>query len=308
MSKPTRNLAASVHARLLKRAKAENRPFTEFLQYYAMERFLYRLSRSPEVDRFVLKGALMLPFWGGPLTRATRDVDLLARRTGDVDDFVSIVRSCLQLTDLPDDGMSFDPDGVTGEEIRADATYQGVRVRLRGTLGKARVVLQVDIGFGDAVVPAPVRVLYPSLLDGEEPHLLAYTPESAIAEKYEAMVSLDLANSRMKDFYDVWLLAGSRSFDGAVFCEALRATFARRKTALPTTLPTALTPTFATDATKRTQWKAFVRKTRLSTAPPDLPAAVDLIRALLWPPTLAAAAGEFDRTWPPGGPWVEPGS
>jgi hypothetical protein len=192
------NVAASVRARLLNKARAEERPFAELLQYYAMERFLYRLSESPHRDRFVLKGALMFSIWGGPATRATKDIDLLSSRTEGVNALVGAVSECLQ-TGVASDGLTFDPGSVTGEEIRIDAEYNGVRLRFRGTLGSARVSVQVDVGFGDVVTPGAELLTFPTLLDLPAPKLAMYTPETAIAEKVEAMVALGAANTRLKD-------------------------------------------------------------------------------------------------------------
>ncbi len=162
MKKKSTNMAASVHARLLARAKSEGRPFNEVLQYYAMERFLYRLSQSEHADRFVLKGALMLQLWGGPLTRATKDIDLLDQTTSTADELVSVVQSCLTV-DVDDDGLSFDLDSVTGEDIRLAANYNGIRIRGQAKLGTARIALQVDVGFGDVVTPSPEEIEYPTL-------------------------------------------------------------------------------------------------------------------------------------------------
>ncbi|RMG12191.1 MAG: nucleotidyl transferase AbiEii/AbiGii toxin family protein, partial [Deltaproteobacteria bacterium] len=240
MKKKATNLAASVHARLLDRAKAEGRPFNELLQYYAMERFLYRLSRSEHGDRFVLKGALMLQLWGRPVTRATRDIDLLGRGASNVDYLVDVVRSCLAL-EVEDDGLRFDPECVTGKEIRLAANYDGVRIRCKAQLGNACVSLQIDVGFGDVITPGAQEIEYPVLLDFEAPRLLGYTPESAIAEKFQAMVVLDMANTRMKDFLDIWMLAREHEFAGDVLADAVAATFRRRQTPLPESTPLALT-------------------------------------------------------------------
>jgi len=304
MKKPIINMAASVHARLLKRAKAEGRPFNELLQYYAMERFLYRLSRSTYADRFVLKGALMLQFWGGPLSRATKDIDLLGRATASVSELVEIVKNCLTAK-VEDDGLLFDQASVTGEEIRLAANYDGVRVRCGGNLGNARVALQIDVGFGDVVTPGEQDVEYPSLLDFGAPRLLGYTPETSIAEKFQALVVLDMANTRMKDFLDIWVLAQGRAFSGALLAQAVEATFRRRRTALPTSTPVALTAPFHSAPAKQAQWRAYLRKGRVKGSVPTLEEVATLIDAFLMPVvgSLVAGAG-FDRQWPPGGPWA----
>jgi hypothetical protein len=202
VKKSITDMAASARARLLNRAKAEHRPFSELLQYYGMERFLYRLSRSDHAEGFVLEGALMLQCWGAPLRRATKDIDLLGRETRSVEQLVAVVKDCLML-ELEDDGLRFDPETVQGNEIRIDAKYDGVRLTFVGFLGTARIHLQVDVGFGDVITPGAQELDYPTLLKLDAPRLLGYTPETTIAEKFHAMVVLDMANTRMKDFLDI---------------------------------------------------------------------------------------------------------
>lgn len=296
-------MAASVHARLLKRARSEGRTFNELLQYYAMERFLYRLSKSEHTERFVLKGALMLQLWGGPLTRATKDIDLLGRPMITVHELIDIVQSCLAV-DVDDDGLRFDPTSVAGAAIRLAANYDGVRLRARARLGTARIALQIDVGFGDVVTPAAQEIEYPTLLDFPAPRLLAYTPESSVAEKFEAMVVLDMANTRMKDFLDIWILAHALEFKSEVLTKAVDTTFQRRRTSLPTEVPVALTSTFHSAAAKQAQWTAFLRKTRIEGATPPLDEVAGLIEAFLMPIAQALVDGSrFTSRWPPGGPW-----
>jgi len=182
--------------------------------------------------------------------------------------------------------------------------YQGVRIRVRGLLGNARLSLQLDFGFGDVIVPGPVWIEYPELLDFGQPRLLSYTPESAVAEKFQAMVELELANTRLKDFYDLWMLSRSLAFDGAVFTQALAATFKRRETPLPISPPLALTSVFSADPSKEAQWKAFLRKGRLEAGAKMLSEVVSEISEFLLPPAYAAAAGRsFEMKWSPPGPW-----
>lgn len=302
MKKPT-NIAASVRARLLNRAKADDRPFQEVLQYYAMERFLYRLSRSEHASRFVLKGALMLQFWGGPVTRSTKDIDLLGETTTPVDDLVGVMRACCDVA-VEDDGIAFDSASMAGEEIRLDAIYDGVRVHGLCTLAGARVTFQVDVGFGDVITPGAVAVSYPTLLDFDAPKLLGYTPETVIAEKLQAMVALDMANTRLKDFLDIWVLAQGREFEGAVLAEAIRATFERRRTPLPETTPIALSPAFYSAEAKQAQWAAYVRKARVQGEMPAFDAVIGHIAGFVMPVLASLVAGEqFDRRWSAGGPW-----
>ncbi|MEA2079138.1 MAG: nucleotidyl transferase AbiEii/AbiGii toxin family protein, partial [Pseudomonadota bacterium] len=198
---------------LLNKARESGRPFNELLQYFAMERFLYRLSKSVHADKFVLKGALMFTAWQAPVTRPTMDIDLLGITDNSVDAIIDIARDiCLQ--QVEPDGSVFEPDSIGGERIVEDADYGGVRVRFRGTLGTARVIVQLNIGFGDVVVPKPEMADYPTILNLPMPRLKGYSRESVVAEKFEAMVKLGVLNSRVKDFFDIWLLSRQFDFDG----------------------------------------------------------------------------------------------
>ena len=188
--------------------------------------------------------------------------------------------------------------------IRVDAEYQGIRVRFTAYIGKMRVPMQVDVGFGDKIIPAPMWIHFPTLLDFPSPHLLAYPPEATVAEKFQAIVTLDIANSRMKDFYDIWTLAQKKDFDGKVLSQSIAATFERRKTPMPTDAPTGLTKVFAEDRAKLTQWNAFLRKGRLDGTAPSLAEAIAFLTDFLMPPTVAAAGKKpFAMHWPAGGPW-----
>jgi len=197
-----KTVAASSRQRLLNIARKTGRPFNELLHYFAMERFLYRLSKSPYEDKFVLKGALMLTVWEAPITRPTMDIDVLGRTSNSINAIVAQIQDiCRQ--DVEPDGVIFDAGSVLGERIVEDADYEGIRIRLRGNLGTAQLVIQLDIGFGDMVVPAVDIITYPTILEFPAPHLHGYSKESTIAEKFEAMVKLDILNSRMKDFFDI---------------------------------------------------------------------------------------------------------
>lgn len=297
------NLPASIHHRLLNQAKQDGRPLQELLQYFAIERFLFRLSQSPHATKFYLKGALMLRLWDSPLSRPTIDVDLMGQHVLSNDALEKIIRDVCE-QHVSDDGCRFDSSTVRAEAIRVDDQYGGIRVEFLAHIGKMRLSMQVDVGFGDVVVPGPVSIEFPTLLDFPSPRLLAYSPESAIAEKFQAMVILDSANSRMKDFYDIWLLARTRRFDGAVLSQAIHATFTRRQTSLPIDVPTGLTDRFAEDRIKQTQWNAFLRKGRIAVDGVTLGQVVELLRGFFMPPTLAAAKGEsFAAHWPAGGLW-----
>lgn len=299
----TRNVAASVHRRLLNRARAEGRPFDEVLQYFALERLLYRLGRSPFADRFVLKGALMLSVWQGPFTRPTRDVDLLGRLENKVGRIAEVFRAVCREPVPEDDGLRFHDDSVAAERIADEAEYQGVRLRLLATLGEARIRVQIDIGFGDVLVPGPTRVRLPALLEFPAPELSGYSRESTIAEKFQAMVYLGAVNSRMKDFYDVWFLASRFAFDGPILARAVRETFHRRRTDLPA-VPFPFGEAIARSDEKQAQWAAFLRRLPAQSAPAELSEAIQVIGVFLEPVTLAMNEGRsFEKNWSPGGPW-----
>ncbi len=204
--RPVVDTVASVRQRLLNIARDNSRPFSEVLQYFAMERFLYRLGKSGHGRNFILKDALMLVAWEAPLARSTKDIDLLGRMNNTIEDVVDAIKAACSLEVIPD-GLLFDVKSVVGQRIAEEADYEGVRVRFRGNLGNARITMQVDVGFGDVIVPRPAEVDYPTLLDLPAPRLLGYSRESAIAEKFEAMVKLGTLNSRMEDFFDIWLLS-----------------------------------------------------------------------------------------------------
>lgn len=206
MAKNLTNIAASVHQRLLNKAKESFRPFNELLQYFAIERFIYRLSQSPHAGHFILKGALMLSAWFGPASRPTVDIDLLGKIDNHLDTITAVMKDICQVGVKPD-GMFFNADTVNVVRITEGALYEGVRVRVRGSLGNALVSIQIDIGFGDVIVPNAGSVTYPAILDFPAPELKGYTMESSIAEKFQAMVKLGDLNSRMKDFYDIWFLS-----------------------------------------------------------------------------------------------------
>lgn len=299
-----KNLPASIRQRLLQVAQASGRPFQEVLQYYAMERFLYRLSVSKHADKFVLKGALMLTAWGASATRPTRDIDLLGCLPNRAEGLVDVIRDvCGQ--DVEPDALVFDADSVAGIIIKEDADYAGVRVTFRGSLQNMPLPMQIDVGFGDVVFPGATMIDYPTILDQAAPQLRGYSRETTIAEKFEAMVKLGLLNSRLKDFYDIWLLSRQFAFDGASLATAIEKTFAHRGTPI-TPEPTAFSAAFAMDASKVAQWRAFIRKSRLDNAPQDLASVTEAIAAFLSLPAAAIRDGRaLSQVWPAAGPWRE---
>lgn len=273
-----RNVAASVHQRLLNIARDTGRPFNEVLQYFAMERLLYRLSCSPQRDSFILKGALLFRVWDVPDSRATRDIDFLARLDNSPEKLAAVFRGVCAVEG--DDGLVFDPDSVDARTIKEDAKYEGVRVRFRGLLGKARITMQVDVGFGDKVHPGAVRADYPVILDLPAPSLRMYPPESVVAEKVEAMVHLGSLNSRMKDFYDVWRLSKQFEFDNGLLREAIRQTFDNRRTEIVSF--DRLKADLLDNESMEQQWHAFLAKSRL-TGPATFEEALDEIGTIVRP-------------------------
>ncbi|MFC2172288.1 nucleotidyl transferase AbiEii/AbiGii toxin family protein [Acidobacteriota bacterium] len=296
------NKAASVRQLLLNQARDTGRPFNELLQYFAMERFLYRLSKSPHAGKFALKGALMLTVWKAPISRPTMDIDVLGRTDNSIDNIVSIIEDlCLQ--SVEPDGLMFDPASVQGQRIIEDADYHGIRIRFRGNLDTARITLQFDVGFGDAVVPGVRQARFPTLLDFPKPVIQAYSKESTISEKLEAMVKLGALNSRMKDFFDIWLLSRLYDFKGQILAKAIVTTFETRKTEIPEKLA-ALTKTFSNDEAKIVQWRAFLRRSRLDDVPGHLSDIITAIHEFLEPVIDAASAHvPFRGEWKAPGPW-----
>jgi hypothetical protein len=295
------NIPASVRQRLLNRARRDQRPFSELLQYYSMERFLYRLSQSPHADQFILKGALMLRAWRSPEFRPTMDIDLLGRTSNAEAGIVAQIRDILAVEVIPD-GVAFVPDSIRAERITEDADYEGIRIRFRGALDSAVVNMQIDIGFGDVVFPGPEASDLPTMLDFPAPRLLCYSRESVIAEKFEAMLKLRELNSRMKDFYDIWLLSRHFDFEGVNLAEAIRLTLDRRGTTLPDEI-VAFTEGFI-DA-KQVQWKAFTKKLKQDQVPASFAVAVAAVKAFLDPLASMLASGRTARVhWTAPGPWT----
>ncbi len=296
------NVSASVHARLANQARADDRPFQELLQYYGLERFLYRLSESDYRDRFVLKGALMLRVWDAPMTRPTRDIDFLGYTENSIESLEEIVRAICAL-EVEDDGLDFDPQGVKGERIKEDADYEGVRIKFTGLLERAKIPMQLDIAFDDVVFPAIEESAYPSLLGYPAPILRMYPRETVVAEKFQAMVYLGTINSRMKDFYDVWLLSRRFGFDGATLAEAILRTFANRETKIDLDPVCFRNEFFGTNAAA-TQWRAFLKKAPGVDAPSTFAEVAGRLRDFLLPVAHTVGKGQqFEGRWEAPGPW-----
>jgi hypothetical protein len=296
-----KNIPASIHARLLNEAKARGESFDQTLQYFAIERFLYRLSKTEWGERFIVKGAIMLRAWGTPLGRPTRDIDFLGHIDNSPVAVAGVVRECLAVV-CPDDGLVFDPE-IQMAEINTQDAYPGVRVVMHGGLDGGTFRLQLDISIDDAVVPDPEWVDYPTLLDLDGPRILAYRPVTALAEKYETIVSKGLTNSRLKDYYDIWLLSKAHHYSGSELAAAIVATFAHRGTTLPTEVPPGLTEGFYSNPDAQNRWRSFLATKRID-APGDLAEVCGAIAVFIVPPTAAAAAGSpFESSWEPSSGW-----
>ncbi|MEZ5357220.1 MAG: nucleotidyl transferase AbiEii/AbiGii toxin family protein [Candidatus Zixiibacteriota bacterium] len=289
------NITASVRQRLLNLSRERKEDFDLILTRYAVERFLYRLSQSNHADKFVLKGAMLTAILIGEVHRPTRDLDLLGFGDPEAEAIRKIMRE-ICLVEVAKDGLEYDADSVEIEEIRGNQEYPGQRVKINAKLGNAKIKIQVDIGFGDAVTPKAKIISYPVLLDFPSPRLRAYNKETQIAEKLQSMVFLGMANSRMKDFYDVFILSKTFSFNGNTLVKAIKATFGRRGTRIPEDKPLALTDEFANDVDKKIQWKAFINRNNLEDI--NFPQLIKALRDFLLEPIQAAAVGKtFKSKW-----------
>ncbi|MDP8215314.1 MAG: nucleotidyl transferase AbiEii/AbiGii toxin family protein [Candidatus Euphemobacter frigidus] len=298
-----KNIGHSVYQRLLNHAKTHGDDFNLLLFRYGVERLLYRLSISPFADIFILKGASLFLVWKGQNYRVTRDADLLGLGPVDAENIADIFKEICQAVSDDVDGIQFMPDTIRVAPIREEHEYGGIRVTLVGMLHHARIPLQIDIGWGDAVTPAPEKIDFPTILDAPKPHLLAYPRYTMVAEKLETMVRLGIANSRMKDFFDVWLLSRLFEFDGRTLCEAVRNTFQQRSTLLAAGLPMAFTEEFRKDTQKQTQWRAFIRKSKPKTEPGDLDTVISEISEFLLPAIKSLQRDEMlESAWAKGGP------
>lgn len=297
------NMSDSVRQRLLNFSRQSGDEFQSILSRYGAERFLFRLGQSPYANQVVLKGAMLFLKWAGELYRPTKDVDFLSFGGDGLEQAEIFIREICSVR-VEDDGVEFLPGTVHAELIREQQEYGGTRVAFQAKLGSARIHLQVDIGYGDAVTPEPSVEKFPTLLDMPAPVLLMYPAEAVIAEKYQALVDRGMTNSRMKDFYDLWTLAMDFAFDGPKLASAITSTFKRRKTPIPEKEPVALSDEFIRDNLKRTQWRAFLNKGPFKIQEEDLGKVIEALRKFLMPPSRALSKGKnFAGSWPPGGPW-----
>jgi predicted nucleotidyltransferase component of viral defense system len=301
-----KNVAASVRQRLLNRSRETGENFNFVLQRYAGERFLYRLGRSPHRDRFILKGAMLFAIWDDALYRQTRDLDFAAFGSADAEVVARDMRAICAVA-VEDDGLTFDADAIQAEPIREGADYDGLRIRFTAALAGARIPMQIDVGFADAIEPAALVETYPTLLELPAPEVRAYPREAVVAEKLHAMVILGEANSRYKDFYDVYVLAREFAFDGTQVTRSITATFKRRGTPVGDLIPAALTTEFYSEARRSTLWRGFLERNDLTDGPATFVVASELLLAFLCEPWNALARNhELTATWPPGGPWRAP--
>jgi predicted nucleotidyltransferase component of viral defense system len=297
-SKSPSNIPASIKARLLNRARKDGVDFNLYLTRYATERLLYRLSQSPHASDFILKGAMLFVAWSDLMFRPTADLDLLGFGEDSIDRFERVFNDLATMTIDTPDGLTFEPDSVRAAPIRDEQEYQGKRVIMSARLGTIPIKLQIDIGIGDIITPGPETLLFPSLLDMPQTQLRASTRETVIAEKIHVMVVRGLLNSRLKDYFDIWVLQRTYPFDAKILRTALKATFERRRTSLPTELSIGLTDAYAKEPGRSPAWKRITRGTEAHGL-----VLIDAIReiAAFLDPVLTEPASI--TTWPPGGPW-----
>ncbi len=295
MSRPQKtNIAASVTARLLKIARANREDYQYLLMQYALERFLYRLSQSPYSSQFIVKGAFLFLIWTKERHRPTKDLDLMSARQLSEKELKRIFGDVCHITG--EDGLSFLSESISTEEIREGDSYGGVRIKLRTLLGNKKIPIQIDVGFGDAVNPAPIRSVFPTLLEFPAPELPTYPRETVVAEKYEIIVSLGITNSRMKDYFDLWSLSQYFEFEGKSLAKAVKATFQRRRTPIPEDIPTGLSDEFVID--KSGQWKAFINRIELPDNSLDLERVIAILRVFLLPVSKAVYQEKlFSKKW-----------
>ncbi|MBL8862889.1 MAG: nucleotidyl transferase AbiEii/AbiGii toxin family protein [Planctomycetes bacterium] len=301
-TRETDGRAESIRQRLRNELKTRGEDVTLGLQRYAVERFLYRLGRSRHRERFVLKGATLFAIWGTAY-RPTRDIDFTGYGSAKPADVIRDFREICETQDEVDQ-LVFDTANITAEDIRDGSEYDGLRIQIRARLGDSDIPVQIDVGFGNAIVPGPEETEYRTILGDPPPRILAYPRESVVAEKLNAMVTLGERNSRYKDFYDLHAMANAFQFDRNTLVRAVRATFERRRTPIDAAMPAPLTAPFYASAGRMPQWQAYVTRNGLAGAPTDFQQVGDLLARFLQPvwESLGDAA-ESAGDWPPGGPW-----
>lgn len=250
------NLVQSIKDRLINIAKKRNEDFNHILIHFGLERFLYRLSKSEYADNFILKGAILFLYWNGEMHRITSDIDLLGKKKVNLDKMENIVKEICNIK-VEKDGFVFQSQTISGSIIRKEEVSGGIRIKLKAKLGKAIIPIRLDIGFGDAIVPPPKKIKYPTLLNFPAPIMLSYAPETSIAEKFQSMIKMGIMNSRMKDYYDIWFLSKNFEFEGNKLQQAIKETFKKRRTDIPKEISLALSEEFIQDKNKQKQWNGF---------------------------------------------------
>lgn len=293
------NIPASIRQRLLNLARERGHEFQLLLTHYAIERLLYRLCQSVYADQFVLKGAMLFHAWGAEVPRATRDLDLLGQGESSPEAVAKVFREIAQMDVQPDDGIRFETKTLRADPILDGSEYQGVRVRFAAQLDGPRIPVQVDVAFGDAVEPAPESEEYPVLLDLPAPIVRTYARHTVVAEKFQAIVALGMANTRLKDYYDLWRLARDYEFDGTQLTRSVLLTFDRRETVIPRTIPAGLTEEYLTDPSRDRQWRNLAERFGEAIQVPSFSKVGHQVWEFLFPVTVDGFRGH----WPAGGPW-----
>ena len=302
MEKIRKNLAASIHQRLLNAAKKSGRPFNELLQYYVIERFIFRLAQSSYEKNYLLKGALMFFAWNSKLPRPTKDVDLLGKIDNSLDVIIDSMKKICQQKVIQD-GISFHSESISATRITEDVEYEGARVRIPGNLETIRLSIQIDIGFGDVIFPKAIKFDYPTILGSPSPSIRGYSKESIISEKFHAMVKRGVLNSRMKDFYDILWLSQQFHFKGQTLSSALRKTFENRKTEIISN-PVVLQESFASDKGKQDQWRAFIQRTKLRDVTENFTEVITELKTFISPIVSTLVDKKtFQKNWKAPGPW-----
>ncbi|MBN2723151.1 MAG: nucleotidyl transferase AbiEii/AbiGii toxin family protein [Deltaproteobacteria bacterium] len=301
--KPLKEISTSVRAKLLNISRSTGRDFQELAARYTVERFLARMTISNHRDRFVLKGAMLYIPWKLDDKRTTKDLDLLGLGSSDMENIKKVFKEICE-THIEDDGLIFNIESIEVLQIREKSIYEGVRILMDVYLEKMSIRLQVDVGFGDPIIPAPQPTEFPALFAEHGPVIRAYSPETVIAEKFNAMIVLGMANSRMKDYYDIWMLSKSFNIEANVLRLAIKQTFNKRQTAFPDAEPIALSDEFFQNESKQNQWKGFIRRQKRINSAPDLREIVKSLRIFLLPIVIQLDSESVTiNTWTPENGW-----
>lgn len=301
-NKDSRNLSQSIRAKLLQRSKQKKVDFNNEVTRYALERFLYRLSQSEYKNKFVLKGATLFKVWNGEPHRPTKDLDLLGFGESDIPEIEKEIKAVCEIQ--CEDGIDLHPQSVTGETIKEDQEYEGIRIYINYTLAKNRGKIQLDIGFGDVITPEPLEREIPTEFDLPVPSLRIYPPETVIAEKFQAMVSLGISNSRMKDFYDILFISRNFELNGDLLKQAIEATFNRRQTSISEEIPLVFSTEFTQDSKRQQAWQAFVNRNKLPVSEESFSDIIEEIKDFLIPVYSAISSNErFEKNWFPSSKW-----